>query len=287
MMIEAPGFASRVFTFSYSVDGKLEPWEGIGIGPSGIVPEPLIMGPGVEVRGRVLHKGKPVAGVLMTLEYCETDPFRNDVKPFNAKTDDHGIFRFPHVLPNSTFSAYAEIGALKDHSTITPCRIQSGDDGSTTDLGDLASRPGLTLAGKAVFPDGSAPSHDSVILLASVEHAGVGKAKLDGQGRFEVTGLPEGAVNVSLVLEGDKSTGRRMHFYHFSPKNKCIDPHSPRRLTGRLDRDVSDLTILVAPGLQSGSDYSAFPDPAVLADFNDAKSGPITGVPPKDFAKVR
>ena len=50
-------------------------------------------------------------------------------------------------------------------------------------------------------------------------------------------------------------------------------------LEGQLDHDIADLTILLEPGAEPEHDFD--PDPALVADFNDAKAGPITGVPPR------
>ena len=50
-------------------------------------------------------------------------------------------------------------------------------------------------------------------------------------------------------------------------------------LEGQLDHDISDLTILLEPGEEAGRANDI--DPAVIADFNDAKAGPITGIPPR------
>ncbi len=52
-------------------------------------------------------------------------------------------------------------------------------------------------------------------------------------------------------------------------------------LTGRLDHDILDLTILLEPPGQDERKLVLPRDDAVLADFNDAKAGPITGVPPQ------
>ena len=74
--------------------------------------------------------------------------------------------------------------------------------------------------------------------------------------------------------------------YQVSAKNKCRNPHLLDVLEGQLDRDITDLTILLEPGQDAGVgrihvDRVDRVDPAVLADFNDAKAGPITGVPPR------
>jgi hypothetical protein len=57
----------------------------------------------------------------------------------------------------------------------------------------------------------------------------------------------------------------------------------PDTLSGQLDHDVTELTILIEP---SGDPRTMDPlriDPTILADFSDAKAGPITGVPPGDY----
>ena len=70
-----------------------------------------------------------------------------------------------------------------------------------------------------------------------------------------------------------------------SRRTNALNPSLDRLicLEGQLDRDITDLTILLEPGVESatGRTRNARPDPTALADFNDAKAGPITGVPPQ------
>jgi hypothetical protein len=70
---------------------------------------------------------------------------------------------------------------------------------------------------------------------------------------------------------------------NLSPKNKCLNPMHPDELVGQLDHDITDLTILIEPYDPSRPRDRLRVDPAMLADFNDAKAGPITGVPPGDY----
>ena len=102
----------------------------------------------------------------------------------------------------------------------------------------------------------------------------------------EVNGLPEGVISVSLFMTNP--TGKPAISplgYHLSPRNRCVNPALPGRLEGRLNHDINDLTILLEPGERP--DQRHVPvlqlDPTRVADFNDAKAGPITGVPPEDF----
>ena len=73
--------------------------------------------------------------------------------------------------------------------------------------------------------------------------------------------------------------------YRLSPRNKCLDPTFPNRLQGMVDRDITDLTILLEPGKTPIESLKA--TPALLADFNKARAGPIMGVPPGDFPMSR
>ena len=98
-------------------------------------------------------------------------------------------------------------------------------------------------------------------------------------GRFEFKGLPDGPVDVHIA-----KMGRRDRRYELSTKNLCRDP-SLGSLEGQLDRDITDLTILLDP-IAKPDLTGVFPrhsdvDPAVEADFEDARAGPITGVPPQ------
>jgi hypothetical protein len=71
--------------------------------------------------------------------------------------------------------------------------------------------------------------------------------------------------------------------YRLSEKNRSLNPEFPIAIEGRLDHDVTDLTVLLEPGAQTKLDLAGLDDidPAVIADFNDAKAGPITGVAPR------
>ena len=68
--------------------------------------------------------------------------------------------------------------------------------------------------------------------------------------------------------------------YRLSASNKCLDPTFPDRLQGMIKDDITNLTILLDPG-DAPEAASIIPygiDPARVADFEEAKAGPITGV---------
>ena len=101
--------------------------------------------------------------------------------------------------------------------------------------------------------------------------------KVDDRGRFEVRGLPEGEVGVSVRFPDIKTWN--LPGYRLSAKNKCLDPLNRFRLMGQLPRDSDDLVILFEPG----DDPPLSHDPGPMADFKEAKAGPITGAPPGEF----
>jgi RNA polymerase sigma factor (sigma-70 family) len=276
LKVDAPGLAARCF--SLCVVGKGDPYQPgrhLPIDPSGVLIEPLQLGPGVEVTGRVLQGGKPVGGVLIGLTGLKSNPY--PLRYLDTKTDELGRFHILHVLPGHELWVCATIGSIADGGTINPIPLQTEGDGSTLDVGELRIEKGRTLAGRLACSDGKAVPEE-VVLLAGCPHAGGGlERKPEPSGRFEFKGLPDGPVEL-YVFGLERARGSR---YRVSAKNRCLDPHSTV-LYGRLDRDITDLTILLEPGVQSerraGRDEV---DPAVEADFNDAQAGPIMGVPPR------
>ena len=102
--------------------------------------------------------------------------------------------------------------------------------------------------------------------------------------RFRIEGLPRGPLSIYLNVDAQTSRNGFSYGYRISPRNKCLDPRLLSFLKGRLDRDITDLMILFEPGdaprLGDLGRYLDL-DPTVVADFEDAAAGPITGVPPQ------
>jgi RNA polymerase sigma factor (sigma-70 family) len=255
LRVEAAGLASKMFTLQ----------------PTGEVPTPLKMGVGALVTGRVLRDGKPVADVSMGLQQMnrDMDDYLGELK---AKTDEQGRFHFDHAFADQEMSAYAVTGSLNDHGAIKPRNFRTVADGSTVDLGDFEVKPGRTLAGRVVFSDGKPVPARTTVQAWSENTSGWARATVDAQGRFEIIGLPDSEVGVSVRFP-DIQTWLPPG-YRLSARNKCLDPLNPS-LIGKLDRDVHDLIILFEPGEERSLNL----DPGLLEDFKEAKSGTITGAP--------
>ena len=92
----------------------------------------------------------------MALDFVDSDYNPRLSGNPETKTDESGLFRFPHMLPATDFWAYAKVGSLADGGAVIPQRIHTAEDGTTLDLGEFHVEKGLTLAGRVVCSDGKA-----------------------------------------------------------------------------------------------------------------------------------
>ena len=238
--------------------------------------DPLVLGVGVEVAGRVVRDGRPVAGLPVGLSQIEANRHDDGFLGFPATTTDRdGRFRFEHAFADQELILGVQIGHLKGGETVPPVSFRGGGDGSAVDLGDLAIVPGRRLGGRVAFADGKAIPPGTTV-VASVEEANARKVgRVDpGTGRFDLDGLPDAEIHVVVVFPDI-----RTHLpdgYRLSPSMPCVSPLSPYLMAGRLDRDVLDMTILLEPGDPPRLTL----DPTRLADFDEARAATLVGAPP-------
>jgi RNA polymerase sigma factor (sigma-70 family) len=284
--VEAAGFATDAFGLDLRTDPKDEPRSetDLRVEPSGLIREPLGLDPGVEVTGRVLKDGKPVAGVLMALRAgkarrFEPPPPELGSQPGKITTDANGSFRFPHVPPQQDWRAYAKLGSLPDGGVIIPVGFRTTANGTSVDIGELHVEKGRALAGRIVCSDGKAVP-GGLLLTAYSEEMEDSKLEqpVGPTGQFRLSGLLDGRVTLNVIFPN----GAVRYPYRLSDKNRCLDPQASDRFEGRLDHDITDLTILLEPGMQPEREFLRSQlDQTALADFEDAKAGPITGVSPR------
>ena len=262
--VEAPGLAPKMF--ETDEDAQLR--------------EPLRLGTGAVVTGRLVRDGTPVANAPVGL-YQVNRTMDSYLGTPMTKTGADGRFRFEHAFVDEEAHAYAETGKLPDHGA--PSSLACSRPGATArpvDLGDLA-RP--SLAGRS--PGGSCspmarPSRPRPRRCSRASAEGAGGliwAKVDDRGRFEAKGLPDSEVEASVRFPDVKTFN--LPGYRLSSRNKCMDPLNRFRLMGQLRGDITDLVILYEPG----DDPPLTLAPGPLADFKEAKAGPITGAPPGEF----
>ena len=111
LAVEGLGLATKVFRFGFRAKGDL-PVDRLGSPSSSrqATFQPSEDGSGAAITGRVVRHGIPVGGVIIGLKYdddLQYDPYEE----LETKTDEQGAFRFPHVLPQTNYWAYASWGA--------------------------------------------------------------------------------------------------------------------------------------------------------------------------------
>ncbi len=259
LRVEAAGLASRMFRLD----------------DSGVIRAPLRLGVGAVVTGRVVRDGRAVAGVEVGLNQVHRG-MNEFLGWLTTRTDAEGRFRFDHAFADEDFTGFVTAGGLQDGGAAKAKPFRTGGHGSAVDLGDFAVEPGRTLAGRVAFADGKGIPPGTRILASGEDSSGTIAGPVDpATGRFRVAGLPPGEVSV-VVQFPDLKTSWLPPGYRLAPAMPCVSPLSPYRMQGRLDRDVLDFTVL----FEAGDAPRMTLDPGRLKDFEEAKAGPIAGVPP-------
>jgi hypothetical protein len=200
-------------------------------------PRRIVMTRGATLKGRIVRDGKPVAGVAVGLVQTSRSA-QSFLGELEIGTDADGRFTFLNVHPDDSYFVYGLISSLKDQGAVPVHRVEVGSDGSTSDVGDLTVVPGHRVSGRVLLSD-EKPVPPKTRLLFSREGAWDSLAvELDGEGKFEVAGLPTERYSVNVSLKG----------YRISSKNRSQDPNNPFQLVGSIDEDIKGLKILMEPG---------------------------------------
>ena len=200
-------------------------------------------------------------------------PFRGTARPAAACAGDKARFAGPGEKGSGRTAERYEVSSWP--STFWDCARRPAR--RQVHLGDFEVERGRKLAGRVVFTDGKAIPARTTVLASSENTPGLIRATVDPQGPFELLGLPESEVHVSVRFADIQTL--LPSGYRLSPRNKCVDPLNPYRLVGKLDHDVDDLTILFEPGDKPEANY----EPGVLEDFKEVKSGTIAGAPSESW----
>ena len=117
-----------------------------------------------------------------------------------------------------------------------------------------------------IFADGTSPPRDTSVVVTVPNGIGLLIAKSDDKGRFELDGIPDGPVWFYVGIQNNDPKTR----FHFSAKNRCLNPRQPKLIEGQVNRDITDLKILLEPGAGPPHRFRNQLDPAVVADFDEA-----------------
>jgi peroxiredoxin/uncharacterized GH25 family protein len=197
----------------------------------------LQLAEGASLKGRVLKDGKPLAGVEIGVSGTER---RSEVYVgnYSVATDAEGRFLFVNLPAKTSYQLYGLMKSLNSHGSIAARVVRMGNNGDTFDTGELAVKPGFTVAGEIRLKDGKPVPADTRVLL-SRENAWDSQQTTAGPNeQFRFENVPAESVGLSTRIKG----------YQMSPRNSSIDPLNPYHLIGRVYTNKLDLIIEFVPG---------------------------------------
>jgi len=191
---------------------------------------------GVTVTGRVVRMGKPIQDVVIGLTTSDRKAGQM-LRCDEIASDKEGRFLVPNVTPEREFVLYATMASLKGLGALPTKTLTTGKSGTTWDAGAMPVQPGFRLAGRVLLSDHK-PIPEGIRLFLGRENAwDHSEAPLSEKGDFEFTDVPGGPVGLNVRIKG----------YKCSKRNPSLDWLNGG-IVGTVDRDISNLTILLEPG---------------------------------------
>ncbi len=227
------------------------------------------LGPGAVLTGRVLKGKQPLADIEVGVAGANrnSEVFAGH---YETRTDAEGRFRFEHLPPNTDWVLYGLMKSLRREGSLPPRPAKSGGDDDAQDLGDLELQRGLTLAGEVKTVTGE-PLPSNLRVSVSFDSAWDNQAaRVDRTGKFELTGLPPGSLQVYLNTSGGGSFD-----WVPSGENRSLEEWSSRSLVGILNTDKVDMLILIRKQDRSNSQY--YSNNGYLPDGDRPRNLPLAG----------
>jgi hypothetical protein len=128
--------------------------------------------------------------------------------------------------------------SMGDKGVVPATGANTTADGTTTDLGDVNVEKGYTVSGKLICSDDKPVPSGSKATLSRYDINDSIEAKVDSEGKFEFTCIPNEVVSFTPQVNG----------YHLSSENQSYEQMNARFLLGTVDGDITDLTIKLEPG---------------------------------------
>lgn len=193
---------------------------------------------GVAVTGRLMHAGKPIPGATVSMNTQErsSEVF---LRGFDIATDSEGRFRMPNIPAETKFFLYTKMKEMQELGVaLGPQPVDTGANGTTTDLGELELRPSYFLRGRVVAADGKPLPARTSINLGLEDAWDNQSARLDDEGWFEFLGVPADSLSLSIRVPG----------YRISAKNPSKDWLNEGLIVGRLTGNQEEFIIHLERG---------------------------------------
>jgi hypothetical protein len=187
---------------------------------------------GVIIRGRLVDRGKPVAGAEIGLYPQQRPGFGSKLKIFGDPydeirigTQEDGSFVIPNLPVGVKWYLYGKMASIATRGAAGPVECASTTDGSLVDVGDLEIKPGLRLRGVVTLNDDREMPGGMRAYVSAKRGWDNQEVAIGQDGRFEFIGLPPGEYEVWAAVRGYDLAG------------------DERVLTVTINRDVSDFAV--------------------------------------------
>lgn len=200
--------------------------------PSGNANQDLQLVQGVTARGRVMHDGAPVAGVVVGAIWKEHQS-GCWFGPWDTTTDDEGRFVLENLTPDEELCVFGRMKSLGDRGVLAAVPLR-GSDEEEIDLGDLELTPGYELYGTLRMEGGAPlPEHTRVVVICEFSWDQI-EVPVRPDGRFAFNRLPPELVNLTVRQQppGAKSPEYKVTI---TKENLSWNPMRDSQLHGLID----------------------------------------------------
>lgn len=177
--------------------------------PTGTERKTISLSDGATVRGRLLHEGKPVAGVEVGLSPQRRPEYGRNLEivgtPFletRIGTREDGSFVIPNVPVPATWYVYGKMGSIATLGAVETAECATTRDNEDVNVGDLEIHPGYRLRGKVTLSDGKAIASGMHLAISSNCGGDSQEIVIGSDGRFEFGGLAAGTYGIFASVQG-------------------------------------------------------------------------------------
>jgi hypothetical protein len=209
----------------------------------------LMVTEGASLKGRVLLDGKPLKDVSIGAVSVDRG-MENFSGDFEYATKEDGTFVFPNLPPNRDYFVYGMLKSFASVGALPARRIHVWKDGKVVDAGDLEVVPGHRLAGKMTLSDKKPLPGGTRLVIGRRDAWDSFAVDLPPTGEFDLSNLPAESLTIGGSVEG----------YRFSGQNVSMDRLNPFGLAGILDKDKTNLVVLLEPGERLPGEWDPIPE---------------------------
>jgi uncharacterized GH25 family protein len=181
----------------------------------------LVVPTGTRVTGRLMHAGKPFAGLNIAVCQLDRDSQNFFIKAVQCTTDDAGRFDFNYLPPNQRYAIFtlAGEGATGDRDRILTTKVFTvKDNNQSRDLGDLEVGPSIHIHGRIEVPPGAKLPAAAKLMFSRDPAWDLIAIPIAADGVFEADGLPPEVYEISINTKNFDVDSSRVNYQLRGPK---------------------------------------------------------------------